>query len=59
MLSIITAIFLPLGFLTAMFGINIGGMPGVENPNAFRYFAWMIVILVAIQLVIFKWKKWF
>ncbi|MBO1927063.1 zinc transporter ZntB [Thiomicrorhabdus sp. 6S2-11] len=59
MLSIITAIFLPLGFLTGMFGINIGGMPGVENPNAFRYFAWMIVILVAIQLVIFKWKKWF
>lgn len=58
-LSIITAIFLPLGFLTGMFGINIGGMPGVENPDAFRYFAWLIVILIAIQVVIFKWRKWF
>lgn len=59
MLSIITAVFLPLGFLTGVFGINIGGMPGVENPNAFRYFVWIIVVLVAIQLVIFKWRKWF
>jgi len=58
-LSIITAIFLPLGFLTGMFGINIGGMPGVENPQAFRYFAWLIVILIVVQVVIFKWRKWF
>lgn len=58
-LSIITAVFLPLGFLTGMFGINIGGMPGVENPDAFRYFAWSIVVLIIVQLVVFKWRKWF
>lgn len=59
MLSIITAVFLPLGFLTGMFGINIGGMPGVENPEAFRYFTLSILTLIVIQLIIFKWKKWF
>lgn len=58
-LSIITAIFLPLGFLTGLFGVNIGGMPGVENPAAFREFALILTVLVVIQLVLFRWKKWF
>jgi len=59
MLSIITAVFLPLGFLTGVFGINIGGMPGVDNPEAFRYFTLSIIGLIVVQLIVFKWKKWF
>jgi len=35
LLSVVAAIFLPLGLLTGLLGINVGGMPGVENPNAF------------------------
>lgn len=34
-LSIISAIFLPLGFITGLFGVNVGGMPGVDSPYAF------------------------
>ncbi|MBZ0215932.1 MAG: zinc transporter ZntB, partial [Fimbriimonadaceae bacterium] len=34
-LAIISGIFLPLAFLTGLLGINIGGMPGVENDLAF------------------------
>ncbi|QKI90359.1 zinc transporter ZntB [Thiomicrorhabdus xiamenensis] len=59
LLSIITAVFLPLGFLTGLLGINVGGIPGADNPQAFRYFIWLVVVLIAIQLVIFKWRKWF
>ena len=40
-LSIIAAIFLPLGFLTGLLGINVGGIPGTENPAAF----WIVVAL--------------
>ena len=58
-LSIITAIFLPLGFLTGLLGINVGGIPGAENPDAFRYFAIGLVVLIIGQLVLFKWRKWF
>lgn len=58
-LSVITAIFLPLGFLTGLFGINIGGMPGVDNPEAFAYFAISLAVIVGIQIVLFKWFKWF
>lgn len=34
-LSAVAFVFLPLGFLTGLLGINVGGMPGVESPWAF------------------------
>lgn len=57
-LSIVTAIFLPLSFLTGLLGMNIGGLPGLENPKAF-----VIVTLGMISGTIglgvfFRWKKW-
>ncbi len=58
-LSVITAIFLPLGFLTGLFGINIGGMPGVENDDAFIIFSATLTTIVILQLILFKWFKWF
>lgn len=58
-LSVVTAIFLPLGALTGLFGINIGGMPGVENPNAFAIFSGSLITLVVGQIAYFKIKSWF
>ncbi|MBN2872442.1 MAG: zinc transporter ZntB [Halothiobacillaceae bacterium] len=43
LLSIVAAIFLPLGFITGLFGINVGGMPWVDTPMGF----WWVVSLVA------------
>ena len=57
-LSIISAIFLPISFLTGLLGINIGGIPGSENQNAFYIFSVMLVIIVTVQYFIFKKKKW-
>jgi zinc transporter len=37
-LSIISVIFLPLTFLTGLLGINVGGIPGAQNENAFLHF---------------------
>lgn len=58
-LSVISAIFLPLGFFTGLMGINIGGMPGVENTNAFWIFSSLLGLMVALQIIIFKKLKWF
>ena len=57
-LSVVAAIFLPLGFLTGLFGVNVGGMPGVGSPIAF----WLLTVAsltsgVALY-VIFKYSKW-
>lgn len=58
-LSVIAAIFLPLGFLTGLLGVNIGGIPGTDNPNAFWLFSAMMLALVIAQIVLFKKLKWF
>ncbi len=58
-LSVIAAIFLPLGFLTGLLGINVGGIPGAEYPYAFAIFIGLLVAIVAIQVVVFKRLKWF
>ena len=58
-LSVIAAIFLPLGFLTGMLGINIGGIPGADNPWAFYIFTGILVGLVGLQTLVFKKLKWF
>lgn len=57
-LAIISAIFLPLGFLTGLMGINIGGMPGVENDLAFWVFCGFMVLLLGGELIVFKRLKW-
>ena len=58
MLSLVAAIFLPLGFLTGMLGINVGGIPGAENEAAFMIFSVLLMVLVFVQLVLFRWLKW-
>jgi zinc transporter len=57
-LSIVSAIFLPLGFATGLLGINIGGIPGAENNNAFVIFIGMLLALTFGLLIFFRHKKW-
>jgi len=57
--SIVAAVFLPLGFLTGLLGINVGGIPGAENPFGFEWVIGLLVLLVLIQIWIFKRQRWF
>ncbi|SHJ70163.1 zinc transporter [Malonomonas rubra DSM 5091] len=57
-LSIITAIFLPLGLITGLLGINVGGIPGSENPFAFIIVCLMLLGIVAGQVMIFRRIHW-
>lgn len=57
-LSIVAAIFLPLGFLTGLLGINVGGIPGAENKLGFSVFVMILVAVVIFQIWLFKKKKW-
>ncbi len=58
-LSVVTTVFLPLGFLTGLLGINIGGIPGADNSHAFWLFMGMLIAIVIGQVILFRWKKWF
>jgi zinc transporter len=57
-LSLVSAIFLPLGFLTGLLGVNIGGIPGADNTWAFAAFCAILVTLVALQMLLFYRFKW-
>ena len=58
MLSIVAAIFLPLSFITGLLGINVGGMPGVESGDAFWITVGALIILLVLQLWLFRKWKW-
>lgn len=57
-LSIVAAIFLPLGFLTGLFGVNIGGMPGIGAEQAFWVLTVASVVIGIALFLIFKFSKW-
>ena len=57
-LSIVAGIFLPLGLLTGLLGINLGGIPGTENPLAFTMFCVLLLFTAGGQVLLFKRKKW-
>ena len=57
-LSAIAAVFLPLGFLTGLFGVNVGGMPGIDQPAAFAVLSISMVLIAAVAVGILRWKRW-
>lgn len=57
-LSIVTAVFLPLGFLTSLLGVNVGGVPGSSTKWGFWVLCALFVVAVLLQLRYFKRKGW-
>ncbi|MDX1572278.1 MAG: zinc transporter ZntB [Xanthomonadales bacterium] len=58
-LSIVTAIFLPLTFITGLFGMNVAGLPGLEDPSSFFYVCMLSAVLAVGLGVWLRFKKWF
>jgi zinc transporter len=58
-LSIVAALFLPLGFLTGLLGINVGGIPGTENHLAFAMVCAIVVVIIVLELWFFRRRRWF
>ncbi|NMH59891.1 zinc transporter ZntB [Alteromonas ponticola] len=57
-LSLVTAIFLPLSFLTGVFGMNVAGLPGTETPEAFTLLMAGMGGLAIVMLIAMLWKRW-
>ncbi len=58
-LSVIAAIFLPLGFLTGLFGVNVGGMPGVDSPYGFAILCGVMILVGLAGYLILRLIRWF
>ncbi|MCA0978394.1 zinc transporter ZntB [Qipengyuania flava] len=58
MLTIVAGIFLPLSFLTGLLGINVGGMPGMDDPDAFWGVVALCGFLFIALIVVFRRLRW-
>ncbi len=58
LLGIITGFFLPMSFLTGLLGINVGGMPGAENPYGFAIACGLIASIAVFQWWLFRRLRW-
>jgi zinc transporter len=57
-LSLVAAIFLPLSFLTGVFGMNVAGLPGTENGSAFLWVCLGMAATAALSTLFFWWRRW-
>ncbi|MEL7259814.1 MAG: zinc transporter ZntB [Pseudomonadota bacterium] len=57
-LSIVAAVFLPLGFITGLFGVNVAGMPGTGTPWAFAALCAALVVITVAALWALRRLRW-
>lgn len=58
-LTIITAIFVPLSFLAGIYGMNFDHMPELHSPSGYFSLIAVMGLIATFLLVLFYRKKWF
>ncbi len=58
LLTVVTAIFMPLTLITGWYGMNFRYMPELDFPWAYPAVGGLMVVIVVVCLVWFKKKKW-
>jgi zinc transporter len=57
LLSLVTTVLLPINLITGVFGMNVGGLPWLEDPNGFHHvIAWMTVAVLIALVLIGRWR---
>ena len=57
-LSVVAAVFLPLTFVTGLLGMNVGGLPGLDNPKGFVGSVIAMLVAAVALVALFRSKKW-
>jgi zinc transporter len=58
LLTIVSAITLPLGLIAGLLGMNVGGIPGTSLPAAFIIVVALMAVIAVAEYLYFKWKGW-
>ncbi len=57
-LTVVATVLLPPSLITGLLGVNVGGMPGVEQPWAFAIVVVLLVALAMVEVVVLRRLKW-
>lgn len=57
-LTIVSAIFIPLTFIAGVYGMNFDNLPELHYKNAYYWIWGLMILIAALQLIYFKRKKW-
>lgn len=58
-LTVIATIFLPLTFITGIYGMNFDVLPGSAHPLGFWYIMGFMGLLFMGMIIYFRFKRWF
>jgi zinc transporter len=58
LLTVVAAVLLPPSLLTGLLGINVGGMPGADNPLSFAIVVVLIIALAVVEIAVLRHLKW-
>ena len=57
-LTLVATVFLPLGFITGLLGINVAGIPDSHNPLGFWLVCALLIGVAVASILVIRWKKW-
>ena len=57
-LSLVAGVFLPISFVTGLLGMNVGGVPGMGDNTAFFVVCGLLVVVVGLEVAIFRRMRW-
>lgn len=58
LLTIISVFFMPLTFVTGLYGMNFESMPGLKSPYGYLTIVGVMICISLLILFLFKKKKW-
>jgi len=58
-LSIVSAIFLPLTFITGLLGMNVNGIPHADSSRAFIVVTALLTLTAGFQVFLLRRMRWF
>ena len=58
-LTIVSTVFLPLSFITGLFGMNFIHIPGAGTQLGFYITCGLLIVLGILMLIYFKKRRWF
>lgn len=56
-LTVVAAVLLPASLVAGLLGMNVGGLPGADEPLAFAVTIGVMVLLGVAEVIVMRWMK--